>query len=73
MVKVKKTEPASPEEINLLRALEKSERTIGRLVGKKEADVEEHNAGIKDAKRSRREILDAIVDYRNGVRALPLE
>ena len=68
-----KPKPADQAEVELLRALERSERTIGRLIGIKEDDVEQHNAGIKEAKADRTSILAAIDDYRNGVQALPLE
>ena len=76
MAKVSRTkaiEPASPEEINLLRSLEKAERRILLLVGKKEAYVELHNEAIKAAKKDRRAVLDALDDYQNGVRGLPLD
>lgn len=76
MATVKRTptvEPAEPEEISLLRALETAERRILILIGKKEDDVEIHNEGIKAARNDRRSILDAITDYRNGVRALPMD
>ncbi len=69
----KKVTPAGQAEVNLLRSLERSERTIGRLIGAKEDDVEQHNAGIKEAKADRASILGAIDDYRNGVQSLPLE
>ena len=68
-----KPKPADQAEVELLRALERSERTIGRLIGIQEDDVEQHNAGIKEAKADRTSILAAIDDYRNGVQALPLE
>jgi hypothetical protein len=66
-------EPASIEEVNLLRALERAERKIGRLVGAKEDALAEHNDGIKAAKKDRASILASIQDYRNGVRGLPLD
>jgi hypothetical protein len=65
--------PAEQEEVNLLRALEKSERRIIQLVGEKELAVDEHNTGIKEAKADRRSVLAAIQDYRQGVQSLPLE
>jgi hypothetical protein len=64
---------ATPEEINLLRSLERAERKIGRLVGAKEDALAEHNDGIKSAKADRKAVLAAIDDYRNGVRGLPLD
>lgn len=64
--------PAEQAEVNLLRALEKSERKIIELVGQKELAVDEHNTGIKEAKSDRRSILDSIQDYRLGLQKLPL-
>lgn len=69
----KKDAPADQAEVNLLRALERAERSIGRLIAAKEDDVEGHNAGIKEAKANRKSVLGAIDDYRNGVQPLPLE
>lgn len=75
MARKKKEEdgPATPEEVNLLRSLERAERKIGRLIGAKEDDVDQHNAAIKEAKNDRAAVLAALQDYRNGVQALPLD
>ena len=61
------------QELALLRALERSERNINRLVEAKADDVAEHNEGIKAAQEDRTAILKTIADFRNGIRALPLE
>jgi len=60
------------QELALLRALEKSERTIYKLELRKTDDVAVHNEGIKAAKEDRTAILKTIADFRNGIRALPL-
>lgn len=65
--------PPDPNEINLLRSLERSERTVRRLMEAKADDVAAHNEGIKDAQESRNAILKSLEDWRNGVQSLPLE
>lgn len=61
------------QELALLRALEKSERKIFRLFAAKTDDVADHNEGIKAAQEDRAAILKTIEDFRNGIRALPLD
>ena len=61
------------QELALLRALEKSERRIFRLSAAKTDDVADHNEGIKAAQEDRAAILKTIEDFRNGIRALPLD
>ena len=61
------------QELALLRALERSERNIGRLIQAKTDNVADHNEGIKAAQEDRTAILKTIDDFRNGIRALPLE
>jgi hypothetical protein len=61
------------QELALLRALERSERKINRLAQEKADDVAEHNEAIKAAQEDRAAILKTIDDFRNGIRALPLD
>ena len=61
------------QELALLRALERSNRKITRLVQAKADDVAAHNEEIKAAQEDRTAILKTIEDFRNGIRALPLE